>query len=96
MAKNERVPTAGIVEVFDKINPSHYVGNDTKIQAIDIIELFDLNFSKGNVIKYTLRSGRKHELGYDALTKEIEDMKKAAWYVARELKRLEVLRDASK
>jgi phosphotransferase system HPr-like phosphotransfer protein len=72
----------------DKINPNHYGANGKRIQAIDIIELFDLNFSKGNVIKYTLRSGRKAEQGYDALTKEIEDLEKAKWYLEREIERL--------
>jgi hypothetical protein len=72
----------------DKINPAHYGANEKGIQAIDIIELFDLNFAKGNVIKYTLRSGRKSEEGYDALTKEIEDLVKARWYIDREIDRL--------
>lgn len=74
----------------DKIDPAHYRG-EGGIQAIDIIEVFNLNFSKGNVIKYTLRSGRKSEDGYDNLTKEIEDLEKAKWYIDREIKRLQRL-----
>lgn len=73
---------------IDKINPNHYIGDASKIQAIDIIEIFGLNFSKGNVIKYTLRSGRKHEEGYSAIEKEVEDLEKAVWYAEREIKRL--------
>jgi hypothetical protein len=80
----------------DKINPDHYKGNKSGIQAIDIIEIFDLNFSRGNAVKYILRAGRKDEKGYDALTKEIEDLKKANWYVDREIKRLTGVRDESK
>ena len=79
-----------------KINPDHYKGNKAGIQAIDIIEIFDLNFSRGNAVKYILRAGRKDEKGYDALTKEIEDLKKARWYVDREIERLMGVRDESK
>jgi len=76
--------------MVDKIDPAHYRG-DGGIQAIDSIEVFNLNFSRGNVIKYTLRSGRKLEGGYDNLTKEIEDLEKAKWYINREIERLKLL-----
>lgn len=73
--------------MVDKINPDHYKSSG-KMQVIDVIEFFELNFSRGNVIKYTLRAGRKPEEGYDSLTKEIEDLEKAKWYISRELERL--------
>lgn len=77
---------------MDKINPKHYRGtNGNAIQAIDIIEIFDLNFARGNVIKYTLRAGRKEEVGYENLQKEIEDLEKARWYLDREIKRMRQL-----
>ena len=77
----------------DKINPNHYKGNGG-LQAIDAIEIFELNFSRGNAVKYILRAGKKSEQGYDALTKEIEDLEKAAWYIDREVNRIKDLRDA--
>jgi cell division protein FtsB len=77
-----------MVSNIEKIDPAHYKAGDTNIQAIDIIELFELNFAKGSVIKYTLRSGRKSEQGYDQLTKEIEDLEKARWFLDREIERL--------
>ena len=55
-----------------------------------------MNFSRGNAVKYILRAGRKDEKGYDALTKEIEDLKKANWYINREIERLMGVRDESK
>lgn len=70
----------------DKINPNHYKGNGYEV--IDIIEYFELNFARGNAIKYILRAGRKEEEGYDILDKEIEDLKKATWYIQRELDKL--------
>ena len=45
-----------------------------------IIESWDLNFSLGNVIKYTLRAPYKNN--------ELEDLEKAKWYLEREIKRL--------
>lgn len=58
------------------LNPAHYKANG--IEAIDVIETFDLNFHLGNVLKYILRAGRK--------TEEIqEDIKKAKWYLDRYL-----------
>lgn len=76
----------------DKINPDHYKSIDG-YEVIDIIEYFDLNFSRGNAIKYLLRAGKKAEEGYNIDDKEIEDLEKAAWYVIREVKKLKDRRD---
>lgn len=66
----------------DVVNhPSHYVrGWSNGAEVIDIAE--NLNFNRGNAVKYVARAGRK-----DAL-KTVEDLKKARWYLDRELKRL--------
>ena len=58
-------------------HPSHY---QQGIEPIEVIESWDLNFSLGNVIKYTLRAPYKG--------KEIEDLEKAKWYLEREIIRL--------
>lgn len=64
----------------EKINhPSHYQGNG--LEAIDVIEAFDLGFNMGNAIKYILRAGKK-----DC---RLQDLKKAHWYLAREIFNLE-------
>jgi hypothetical protein len=60
-------------------NPPHYKSGG--IEVIDVIEAFDLNFRLANVVKYVLRAGRKG----DAL----EDLEKAAWYLDREIDKLE-------
>ena len=61
--------------------PSHYAeGWSNGAEVIDITE--NLNFNRGNAIKYIARAGRK-----DAM-KVAEDLKKARWYINRELKRL--------
>lgn len=61
----------------DMINhPSHYKSG--RIEAIDVIEDFKLNFNLGNAVKYILRAGKK------GCRKE--DLKKAIWYLHRELR----------
>ena len=57
-------------------HPSHY--NSGKIEVIEAIEDWKLNFHRGNAVKYTARAGKK-----DA-SKEIEDLEKAVWYLTRE------------
>jgi hypothetical protein len=65
----------------DNVNhPKHYT--DGKIEVIDFIEDKGLNFHKGNVVKYVVRAGKKDP------SKEIEDLKKALWYLNREINRL--------
>ena len=65
----------------EKVNhPEHYQGNT--FEVIDIIEDYDLGFNLGNVIKYTLRSGRK-----DPNLKK-EDLEKARWYLTREIEKI--------
>lgn len=62
-------------------HPSHYT--DGKIEVIDFIEDKQLNFHRGNAVKYISRAGKKDPI------KEIEDLKKAQWYLNREIERLE-------
>ena len=63
-------------------NPSHYGGKDNPLEAIKIIEHYNLGFKLGNTIKYILRAGVKSP------EKEIEDLEKAAWYLNREIEKL--------
>ena len=62
----------------DKSNPTHY---QNKVTPIDIIEMYDLNFSLGNVIKYVLRAGKKNG------ESDLDDLNKALWYLNREIDR---------
>ena len=59
-------------------HPSHY---NQGIEAIDYIESHKMNFNIGNVIKYVTRAKHKGT--------ELEDLKKASWYLNREIERLE-------
>jgi len=64
-------------------HPEHYGGNNT-YEAIKVIEAWELDFSLGNTIKYISRAGKKDK------AKEIEDLKKALWYLDRKIKTLEI------
>lgn len=69
------------VNANDPVNhPSHYT--DGKIEVIDFIEDKKLGFCLGNAVKYISRAGKKDK------DKEIEDLKKAMWYIERRIKQL--------
>lgn len=62
----------------DVVNqPNHYTAGG--IETIDFIEAKGLGFHLGNAIKYISRAGRKGDFE--------EDIRKAIWYLERELRR---------
>lgn len=74
----------------DNVNhPSHYTWLKEKcgIEVIDITR--HLDFDVGNAIKYLLRAGHKEDASLSNKQKEIEDFKKAAWYINDKIKMLE-------
>lgn len=81
----QEIADAGIPtedELNDSVNrPAHYTSG--KIELTDFIIDQELDFCSGNVVKYVVRAGKKDP------AKEIEDLKKAQWYLARKIKELE-------
>ncbi len=75
------VPLDPPVVSSDPINqPAHY----TAIPGVEPIDLAEhLMFNRGNVVKYVTRAGKKDP------EKELEDLKKAQWYLNREIDRIE-------
>lgn len=64
----------------DAINhPKHYTSHPSGVECIDIAE--HMNFCLGNALKYIWRAGLKGDA--------VEDLKKARWYIGREIERLE-------
>ena len=63
-------------------NPSHYAAG-RKYETIEVIEDWDLSYRLGNSVKYISRAGRKDP------AKTVEDLKKARWYLDREIEALE-------
>lgn len=60
-------------------HPAHYGGADNTYEAIKVIEAWELGFNLGNTVKYISRAGKKGPA--------LEDLKKAAWYLEREIKK---------
>ena len=60
-------------------HPVHYTSHPSGVECIQITEW--LGFCVGNAIKYLWRAGLKHD--------ELEDLRKARWYVSREIERRE-------
>lgn len=66
----------------DPVNsPSHYTSHPSGIECIQVTEHF--NFNRGNAIKYIWRADLKDN--------GLEDLRKAAWYLSREITRIEQL-----
>lgn len=63
-------------------HPSHY-GGDTVYETIKVIRAWGLDFWSGNAVKYISRAGKKDP------SKELEDLKKARWYLDDKIKQLE-------
>lgn len=65
----------------DLVNhPPHYKDHPSGVECITIAEGF--NYNKGNAIKYLWRAGKKGDA--------VPDLKKARWYIDREIQRVEV------
>src|SRR4051812_23501328 len=77
-----RTPEGISVLASEQVNhPEHYGGADNPYEAIKVIEAWELGFNLGNAVKYISRAGKK-----DAL---LQDLKKARWYLDREISNLE-------
>jgi len=69
------------IERREAVNhPSYYKTGG--IEAIDVIEAWNLDFCLGNTVKYIARCGKKSD-------KVLEDLQKAKWYLNREIERME-------
>ncbi len=69
-------------------HPDHYGGGDNPYEAIKVIEAWELGFNLGNTAKYISRAGKKGS--------RLEDLKKAQWYLAREIANVEKKASARK
>ena len=62
----------------------HYE-NGTQIDVIEFATMYDLNFNRGNIIKYVARASKKGT--------ELQDLKKAMDYLQREIEYMEQKRE---
>lgn len=81
--RNEGGETCGFKKGPEAVNhPDHY-GGDTVYEVIKVLEAWELGFHLGNTVKYIARAGKKDK------AKEIEDLKKAQFYLKRKIEQLE-------
>lgn len=59
-------------------HPKHYTSHPSGVECIQITE--HMNFCLGNALKYLWRAGQKSD--------ELKDLKKARWYIDREIARV--------
>jgi len=66
-------------------HPSHYGGEENPYEVIKVCEAWDLDQDAYlfNVVKYVARAGKKDS------SKELEDLKKAAFYLNRKIENLQ-------
>jgi hypothetical protein len=72
-------------------HPPHYGGADNVYEAIKVIRAWGLSesFNLGNAAKYLCRAGKKPG------TAKLEDLQKAAWYLADEIEHLTAQMDGA-
>ncbi len=64
----------------DMVNhPPHYTSHPSGVECITVVE--HMSFNVGNAVKYLWRADEKGAA--------LEDLKKAAWYIAREIAKRE-------
>lgn len=66
-------------------NPKHYTSHPSGVKCIQVTE--HMSFNLGNAIKYLWRADEKGA--------PLEDLKKAAWYINREIQKREKAAKAS-
>ena len=66
-------------------HPSHYGGEQNVYEVVKVCEAWELDRDAYlfNVVKYVARAGKKDK------AKEIEDLKKALWYLDRKIQNLQ-------
>lgn len=76
-AERFRLPVASPASSDPVNHPSHYTSHPSGIECVDVIEHMTLNV--GNAVKYLWR--------HDDKGNPIEDLRKAIWYIEREIQR---------
>ena len=77
--------SAGVVNLYDASDPVNHPAHYTAFRGVEVIQLTEhLNFCRGNAVKYLCRAGFK-----GGAERELEDLRKARWYIEREIARLE-------
>jgi hypothetical protein len=65
---------------MNKTTPIHYQ-TESRIDVIDFCKMYNMNFNRGNIVKYLSRAGKKDN--------ELDDLRKALNYLNREIEYFE-------
>jgi hypothetical protein len=65
---------------MSNITPIHYQ-TESRIDVIDFCKMYEMNFNRGNIVKYLARAGKKDN--------ELDDLRKALNYLTREIEYFE-------
>lgn len=65
---------------MNKTTPMHYQ-TESRIDVIDFCKMYEMNFNRGNIVKYLARAGKKDN--------ELDDLRKALNYLTREIEYFE-------
>jgi predicted O-methyltransferase YrrM len=83
-AQKQSLTKNNMSSIKEHVNhPLHYGGENNPYEAIKVIDAWDLGFALGNTVKYISRAGKKNK------EKELEDLKKAMWYLQHHINKLE-------
>ena len=83
------IPSHYVPKNKEMVNhPLHYGGADNPYEAIKVIEAWEANFNIGTTLRYLCRCGKK-TIGGSAEEMRLEDLKKARWYLDREIQNIE-------
>jgi hypothetical protein len=74
-----RVPQSQKPDADEVNHPSHYTWLPNGVEVIDITSAF--SFVRGNALKYLLRADHKGQ--------QLQDLKKARWYIDYEITQIE-------
>jgi hypothetical protein len=69
---------------MSKITPMHDM-TDSRVDVIDFCKMYDMNFNRGNIVKYLARADKKDN--------ELDDLRKALNYLMREIEHHEKLQE---
>ncbi|WP_323127289.1 DUF3310 domain-containing protein [Marinobacter sp. JSM 1782161] len=75
VGRKTRFPAGRIIQPDSINHPVHYTAHPSGVECIQVTE--HMNFCLGNAVKYIWRAGLKNDA--------IEDLRKARWYLDREI-----------
>lgn len=84
--RNIKTVSEKIIKPDNRVNHPPYYQDPSGVECITVARYRDFNI--GNALKYLWRAGLKTEKGISDIDKQIEDLKKAIFYINDEINKL--------